>query len=97
MLFRSDFTGNLQPFNYPISANIMTDETFRVWGSDAAKLTILAQDYAINGSPYHVKFGLRNVSDMSIYNPYVQIEPGTNYNLAPGQEQIGRASCRERV
>lgn len=83
----ADFSGMLQPFNDPVTANFKTQTPFRVWGDDALKMYVDAQDRADKGSPYHVRFGLKNVSDVTVYNATIELkeEVKQNYIYAPNQ------------
>lgn len=67
----ADFSGILAPFNEPVTTKFKTDKPVKVYGGDALKLTI-KQVYndEIFGT-WHVDFELKNVSDITIYNPTV--------------------------
>lgn len=67
----ADFSGILAPFNEPVTTKFKTDKPVKVYGGDALKLTI-KQVYndEIFGT-WHVDFELKNVSDITIYNPSV--------------------------
>ena len=67
----ADFSGILAPFNEPVTTKFKTDKPVKVYGGDALKLTIkqLYND-EIFGT-WHVDFELKNVSDITIYNPSV--------------------------
>ena len=52
----------------PFSYNFKTDDPVKVYAGSALKMTVIADDLAINGEEYHVKFRLENVSDKSLYN-----------------------------
>lgn len=84
----ADFNGTLKPFDDPVSQVFKTADPFRVWGDDAIKLHIDAQERADKGSPYHVRFGIENVSDVPVYNPSIELKDDTkqNYIYAPNQE-----------
>ncbi|MDP4181382.1 MAG: carbohydrate binding domain-containing protein [Bacillota bacterium] len=84
----ADFNGILQPFGDPVKATFKTKEPFRVWGDDALKLHIKAQDKAYVGHPYKVTFELENVSDIPVYYPSIELLESSkqNYFYAPNQE-----------
>ncbi|NLY43091.1 MAG: PKD domain-containing protein, partial [Clostridiaceae bacterium] len=84
----ADFTGILQPFGDAVYATFMTKEPFRVWGDDAIKMHIDAQDRSDKGYPYHVRFGIENISDIPVYNAsFKLLEQGKqNYIYAPNQQ-----------
>lgn len=67
----ADFSGILAPFNEPVTTKFKTDKPIKVYGGDALKL-IIKQEYndEIFGT-WHVDFELKNVSDITIYNPSV--------------------------
>ena len=67
----ADFSGILAPFNEPVTTKFKTDKPIKVYGGDALKL-IIKQEYndEIFGT-WHVDFELKNVSDITIYNPTV--------------------------
>ncbi len=67
----ADFSGVLAPFNTGISTQFKTDKPVKVYGGDALKL-IIKQEYndEIYGT-WNVDFELKNVSDITIYNPSV--------------------------
>ena len=67
----ADFSGILAPFNTRVSTPFKTDKPVKVYGGDALKL-IIKQKYndEIYGT-WNVDFELKNVSDITIYNPSV--------------------------
>ena len=60
----ADFEGTLMPFNETVKTNFVTKEPFRVWGDDALKMFVYAQEGIQKGSPYSVIFQIVNVSDI---------------------------------
>ncbi|MHB1125645.1 MAG: fibronectin type III domain-containing protein [Bacillota bacterium] len=84
------FNGALQPFNDPVQTIFRTSEPFRVWGDDALKMHVDAQGRADQGYPYHVRFGLENVSDVPVYNATIELKDQgkQNYIYAPNQELV---------
>ncbi|RXT04527.1 CFI-box-CTERM domain-containing protein [Ammoniphilus sp. CFH 90114] len=89
---KAEFNGRLQPFDDPVHAIFKTDENnkLRVWGEDALKMFIEAQDRADEGHPYVLRVGLKNVSDTNVYNPAIELkeENKQNYIYAPNQELV---------
>ncbi|MGE5416695.1 MAG: Ig-like domain-containing protein [Acidobacteriota bacterium] len=85
---QANFNGILQPFGDPIGTIFQTKEPFRVWGGDALKMHIVAQDRSDNNHPYNVRFGLENVSDGPVYNLSLELKDKgkQNYIYAPNQE-----------
>jgi len=86
----AEFNGTLQPFGDPVQTIFRTQEPFRVWGEDALKMHVDTQDRADQGYPYHVRFGLENVSDVPVYNAAIELkdESKQNYIYAPNQELV---------
>lgn len=66
----ANLTGDLVSGNIsePFSYNFRTTEPVKVYAGSALKMTVVADDLAINGEDYHVTFRLENVSDKSLYN-----------------------------
>ena len=81
----AEFNGTLQPFGEPVKTVFRTSEPFRVWGTQALKMHIEADDWAIAGEEYYVKVGLENVSDIPVYNAKLLIAEGLNYRLRDDQ------------
>lgn len=86
-ILNTSFNSTLQPFDEPINAIFTTPEPIKVWAEDAIVMHVEAQDYAVRGYPYHVRFGLENVSDVPVYDARVQLkeEGKLNYLYAPNQ------------
>ena len=89
-IIEADFGGVLQPFGEKVSASFKNEEPFRVWGDDALKMHVYAQDKADEGYPYKVRFELHNVSDIPVYYPAIELleEGKQNYFYAPNQELV---------
>ncbi|NLX77891.1 MAG: PKD domain-containing protein [Clostridiaceae bacterium] len=77
----AEFNGTLQPFGEPVKTIFRTSEPFCVWGTQALKMHIEADDWAIAGEEYLVKVGLENVSDIPVYSVKLLIGEGHNYKL----------------
>lgn len=75
---KAQFDGTLMPFNEKVTT-IFTSDKFKVWGSDALKLTIEADDYAYEDIPYNISTRLTNVSDIDVYNVNLQLNEDPNY------------------
>ncbi|MBC2727213.1 MAG: Ig-like domain-containing protein, partial [Desulfosporosinus sp.] len=84
----ADFTGMLQPFDDQVNAVFKTKDPFRVWGDDALRMRIDAQNSVDQGYPYNVRFGLENVSDIPVYNAAIELKDQgkQHYIYAPNQE-----------
>ena len=87
---QADFTGILQPFGEPVAATFKNKEPFRVWGEDALEMHVYAQEEADFGHPYKVIFELKNVSDIPVYYPAIELvdDGKQNYFYAPNQELV---------
>ncbi|HEX9063379.1 MAG TPA: lectin-like protein, partial [Clostridia bacterium] len=91
----ADFAGILQPFKDAVKANFKTDSTFKVWGDDALRMHIDAQERADKGYPYHVRFGIENVSDTPLYNVSIVLKDNTNQNYIYAPDQNLENSIKE--
>ncbi|WP_186446059.1 Ig-like domain-containing protein [Paenibacillus cremeus] len=88
------FQGTLKPFNEKITAKFKPDKPIKVWGGNAMTMSIDAQDRADAGSPYHVTFTLKNVTNSDsqnstkIYNLTFELkeEGKLNYIYMPGSQ-----------
>jgi len=93
-MLEADFNGILQPFGDAVHTVFKTKDPFRVWGEDALRMHVDAQDRADQGHPYHIRFGLENVSDIPVYNPAIELlENGKqNYIYGPNQQLLQKIS-----
>jgi fibronectin type 3 domain-containing protein len=82
------FSGILEPFGDQVSTLFRTKTPFRVWGGDALKMHIVAQDRTDKDYPYNISFGLENVSDHDVYNLsfFLKDHGKQNYIYAPNQD-----------
>ncbi|MDQ2085630.1 PKD domain-containing protein [Herbivorax sp. ANBcel31] len=65
---KASFNGTLMPFESPVSAQFETEEPFRVWGGDALRIDVYAQNAAHIGKEYFAHFEVTNTSNFPIYN-----------------------------
>jgi fibronectin type 3 domain-containing protein len=86
-MLEATFNGVLMPFEDAVQTLFKTSEPFRVWGEDALKMHVDAQDRADQSHPYHVRFGLENVSDVPVYNAAIELKDETNQNYIYGPNQ----------
>jgi len=83
------FEGILLPFKDKVQKEFVSEAgKIHVWGDDAIRLHIDAQDEANKGYPYHVRFGIENKADVPVYNAAIELKDDTkqNYIYAPNQE-----------
>ncbi len=48
-------------------------DPLKVWGASAVEMTISAEDGLDHGFPYNVRVGLKNVSDIPVYNATAEL------------------------
>lgn len=82
----ADFYGTLMPFAAPVNANFKTNESFRVWGGDALKIYVMAEDSYYVGYNHYTHFMLVNESDIPIYN--IKTNFGSYSEPTPESETI---------
>jgi VCBS repeat-containing protein len=88
------YSGVLQPLGKPVHLSATALNPLKVWGGSALRMVIDADDAATDGHPYHVRMGLENVADISVYNAAVELltEGKENYIYQPRQ-QLGFESA----
>ena len=81
----ADYSGVLNPISVPVSLQAKTAEPLKVWGVSALQLIVDAEDTAVRQSPYRVRVGIKNVADVPVYNPGVELlkEGKQNYIYQP--------------
>jgi uncharacterized repeat protein (TIGR01451 family) len=80
------YTGTLQPFGTPVTLVAQTGTPLHVWAGSALEMIVDTEDQAFDGYPYRIRIGLKNVADVPVYNPGVELLPGcSNCVYAPGQ------------
>ena len=67
------YVGTLQPFGRSVALFAETAEPLKVWGGSALEMTVQADQFLTQYAPYRVRVGLRNVSDIPVYNPSVEL------------------------
>ena len=86
----AEFKGTLMPFKVPITT-IFKSETFKVWGSDAINLIVQPEDFAYENTPYKIRVGLKNVSDIKVYNVSLEMKEDTRYSFTAKDGNIKTA------
>jgi YD repeat-containing protein len=82
----ADFNGILEPFGDPVEKSFIAEQPIRVWGTDALKMNIYAEDYCFNGEPYRILLDITNVTpDTTVYNFSIHLSPGAGYTIPSGQ------------
>jgi len=67
------YGATLEPFGRSIKLDGRTAQPIKVWGGSALKLEVDVDDAALNGYPYKVFVKLKNVADVPVYNPSVEL------------------------
>ena len=91
---RTTYTGKLQPFDRDVVFTSQTTRPLKVWGTNALSLIIDVDDQVHRAFPYHVRIGLKNVTDADpsnatdLYNPSVELlkQGRLNYIYSPRQQ-----------
>ncbi len=84
----STYTGTLDPGGFPLDLPISTNPgALHVWGASALELIVDADDTATSGYPYAIEVGIKNVADVPVYNPSIQLldQGRLNYIYQPLQ------------
>jgi hypothetical protein len=69
-----DYRATLAPFGTPVVMRGETRDPIHVWGASAVKLVVEADERAQRDRPFTVRVGLRNVADIPVYNPAIELE-----------------------
>jgi PKD domain/Bacterial Ig domain/Carboxypeptidase regulatory-like domain len=79
------YSGMVEPTGHPVCIQATLPEPLKVWGGSALKMLIQPEDQVERYRPYRVKIGLKNVSDVPVYNPAVELfrEGKLNYIYQP--------------
>ena len=67
------YGATLEPFGRSVKLDARTAEPIKVWGGSALKLEVDVDDEALDGYPYKVFVKLKNVADVPVYNPSVEL------------------------
>ncbi|MDP4181975.1 MAG: PKD domain-containing protein, partial [Bacillota bacterium] len=92
----AEFNGTLQPFEKPVKTIFKTSEPIKVWGGSAIEITVEAEEIAhsdegyIPGTPYLIRFGVKNISDIDVNRFKLLLQNGQKFRFKDGQpsEQI---------
>jgi lysophospholipase L1-like esterase len=68
-----DYRTTLAPFDTPIALRAQTAQPIHVWGASAIQLVIETDDEARELYPQTVRVGLKNLSDIPVYNASVEL------------------------
>jgi Ca2+-binding RTX toxin-like protein/PKD repeat protein/flagellar hook assembly protein FlgD len=84
------YAGTLEPFGDTVTMRAVTDKQLHVWGGSALELVVDADDVAHETYPYHVTVGLKNVGDVPVYNPTIELlkEGKKNYIYQPREQLV---------
>jgi PKD repeat protein/flagellar hook assembly protein FlgD len=86
----ASYAGSLDPFGDTVTVRAATDKPLHVWGGSALQLTVDADDTASERYPYRVTVGLKNVADVPVYNPTIELlkEGKKNYIYQPREQLV---------
>jgi flagellar hook assembly protein FlgD/PKD repeat protein len=84
----AQYSGSLEPLGVPIHLVASTSANgLHVWGGSALQMTVDTDNTAAIGAPYRVRIQLKNVADVPVFNPSVELlQTGRlNYIYSPGE------------
>lgn len=89
----ASYRSTLEPFGTPVQLDARTGKPLKVWGGSAVKMIVDADNLALRHEPFHVKIGLQNVSDATVYNPGVAMtqQPDAGFIYQP-REQLDKST-----
>jgi len=68
------YAGSLEPFGESIDLEGRTAEPIKVWGGSALRLEVDLDEDAGQGYPYTAFIKLKNVADVPVYNPLIELQ-----------------------
>jgi PKD repeat protein len=83
------YGGTLEPFGRSIALDARTTQPIKVWGGSALNLEVDVDDEVRDRYPYTVFIKLKNVADVPVYNPAVELlrEGKVGYIEQPRQQR----------
>jgi Ca2+-binding RTX toxin-like protein/chitodextrinase len=83
------YAGTLQPFGRTVRLEGRTSTPIHVWGGSALNITVDVDKQVRDGYPFLARVGLKNVADVSVYNPAVELlkQGGEGYIEQPRQQR----------
>ncbi len=69
----ANYSAALEPFGDPVALTGTSAKPLKVWGASALQMTFDSDATATAGNPYLVRVGLKNVSDVPVYNASVSL------------------------
>jgi len=83
------YGATLEPFGRSISLEGRTVDPIKVWGGSALQLVVDVDDKVRNAYPYTVFVKLKNVADVPVYNPSIELlkEGSVGYIEQPQQQR----------
>jgi hypothetical protein len=84
----AQYSGSLEPLGVPIHLVASTSpNSLHVWGGSALQMTVDTDNTAAIGAPYRVRILLKNVADVPVFNPSVELlQTGRlNYIYSPAE------------
>lgn len=85
----ADYAATLDPVGRSVSVRASTDAPLKVWGADAIETVIETDKQYRDGYPMTVRVGLKNVSDIPVYDAQVELgdDGAHGYITQPRQQR----------
>jgi len=85
----ANWGATLEPFGRSVRGEATMTDPLKVWAGSALKLTVETDEVAQRGYPFTVRVGLKNVADVPVYNPAVELlrEGRKGYIEQPRQQR----------
>ncbi len=78
----AEYKAQLQPFAAPVDITAALANPFRVWGKEAFKLSVKADEGKLEtGRPYHVTVAITNEAPIPFYNMNLSIDSNVHANF----------------
>ena len=94
----ASYAGTLEPFGDTVTMQAATEKQLHVWGGSALELVGRRRRRRQRRYPYHVTVGLKNVADVPVYNPTIELlkEGKKNYIYQPREQLVVAAPASWR-
>lgn len=80
--------GQLALFGSPVEIEAIAQDPIRIWGVDALRFYVEADEAVASRSPYNMRLGLENVSDIDVYGAQLTfLEETENVIYQPRQQR----------
>jgi PKD repeat protein len=84
------WAATLEPLGRSVSGVATMEDPLKVWGGSALKLVVETDDVVRDGYPFTVRVGLKNVADVPVYNPAVELADEGRHGYVPQPRQQRR-------